>query len=34
MSGTARKGVLVKVLGENYNLDDEEDMKVQEIRGL
>lgn len=34
MSGTVRAGHQVKVLGENYTLEDEEDMKVKEISRL
>eukprot|EP01100_Stratorugosa_tubuloviscum_P009783 TRINITY_DN4118_c0_g1_i2.p1 TRINITY_DN4118_c0_g1~~TRINITY_DN4118_c0_g1_i2.p1 ORF type:complete len:981 (-),score=453.57 TRINITY_DN4118_c0_g1_i2:109-3051(-) len=34
MSGTAKSGVIVKVLGENYSIDDEEDMVVSEIKEI
>src|SRR5438105_3928918 len=30
-SGTVREGATVKVLGEGYSLEDEEDMTVKEI---
>ena len=33
-SGTIKKGMNVKVLGENYSLDDEEDMAVKTIKNL
>ncbi|CAG8836006.1 6476_t:CDS:2, partial [Racocetra persica] len=31
MSGSVRKGQIVRVLGEGYSIDDEEDMTVQEV---
>ncbi|CAG8473113.1 24812_t:CDS:10 [Cetraspora pellucida] len=31
MSGSVRKGQTVRVLGEGYSIDDEEDMTVQEV---
>jgi len=34
MSGTIHKGDLVKVLGENYSLDDDEDSCVKEVQKL
>jgi len=33
-SGTIKKGMNVKVLGENYSLEDEEDMAVKTIKNL
>lgn len=33
-SGTIRNGDNVKVLGENYSLDDEEDMKIKDVQRL
>ena len=32
LSGTLRPGDWVRVLGEGYSLDDEEDMAVKEVR--
>jgi len=34
MSGTLFRGDRVKILGENYSLDDDEDMTVREIQNL
>ncbi|KAK4684805.1 hypothetical protein P7C73_g5360, partial [Tremellales sp. Uapishka_1] len=34
MSGTVRRGQVVRVLGEGYSLEDEEDMVVQAIDGV
>lgn len=34
MSGTIKIGQKVKVLGEGYSPDDEEDMSIQEVTGL
>jgi U5 small nuclear ribonucleoprotein component len=34
MSGTLRKGDVVRVLGESYSMDDEEDMAVKQITNL
>ncbi len=34
MSGTIRKGQVVKVLGEGYSPDDEEDMVTQTIENI
>lgn len=34
LSGTLRVGQGVKVLGEHYSLEDEEDMTVQVVEGL
>lgn len=34
MSGTIRKGQVVKVLGEGYSPEDEEDMAVQSIDNI
>eukprot|EP01053_Blabericola_migrator_P001628 Blabericola_migrator_1__1627@NODE_1436_length_4551_cov_82_274978_g955_i0_p1_GENE_NODE_1436_length_4551_cov_82_274978_g955_i0NODE_1436_length_4551_cov_82_274978_g955_i0_p1_ORF_typecomplete_len1046_score251_35GTP_EFTU/PF00009_27/1_6e36EFTUD2/PF16004_5/3_3e29EFG_IV/PF03764_18/2_3e21EFG_C/PF00679_24/3_7e17EFG_II/PF14492_6/4_7e12GTP_EFTU_D2/PF03144_25/1_6e11MMR_HSR1/PF01926_23/0_011Septin/PF00735_18/0_013GBP/PF02263_19/0_42_NODE_1436_length_4551_cov_82_274978_g955_i014124156 len=34
MSGTVVKGQMVKVLGENYTLDDDEDVAVREVSHL
>lgn len=34
MSGTIHKGEIVKVLGENYSLSDDEDMLVREVSHL
>ena len=34
ISGTLKKGDQVKVLGENYNLEDEEDMTIKKIKGI
>jgi U5 small nuclear ribonucleoprotein component len=34
MSGTLRLGQDVKVLGEHYSLEDEEDMSVMTVEGL
>ncbi|EAR95586.1 elongation factor G domain protein (macronuclear) [Tetrahymena thermophila SB210] len=34
ISGTIRKNQTVKVLGERYNLEDEEDMTVKDVRKL
>ncbi|EGR33958.1 hypothetical protein IMG5_029560 [Ichthyophthirius multifiliis] len=34
ISGTLQKGQTVKVLGERYNLEDEEDMTIKEVRKL
>ncbi|CAG8498929.1 10302_t:CDS:10 [Scutellospora calospora] len=31
LSGTVRKGQTVRVLGEGYSIDDEEDMTIQEV---
>ncbi len=31
MSGTVKRGQVVKVLGEGYSLEDEEDMVVQSV---
>lgn len=33
-SGTLEVGASVKVMGEHYSLEDEEDMTVQEVEGL
>ncbi len=33
-SGTVKPGMTVKVLGEHYSLEDEEDMTVQEIENI
>ena len=32
ISGTIYKGQTVKVLGERYNLEDEEDMTIKDVR--
>lgn len=34
VSGTISKDQSVKVLGERYNLEDEEDMAIKEVRRL
>lgn len=34
LSGTARVGQTIRVLGESYSLDDEEDMAVRDILSL
>lgn len=34
MSGTVSKGQKVKVLGEGYSLEDEEDMVIQTVEGV
>ena len=34
ISGTIKKDQSVKVLGERYNLDDEEDMTIKDVRRL
>lgn len=31
LSGTVRKGQTVRVLGEGYSIDDEEDMTLQDV---
>jgi len=34
LSGTVRKGDVVKILGNNYKVDEEEDMDTQKITNL
>jgi len=34
MSGTVRKGQSVRVLGEGYSIEDEEDMTIQEVSNV
>lgn len=34
LSGTIHKNQTVKVLGENYTLEDEEDMAIKNVKGL
>lgn len=34
LSGEVKKGDEVKVLGENYSLEDEEDMWVGQVEGV
>lgn len=34
LSGTLQKGQTVKVLGERYNTDDEEDMSIKILKSL
>lgn len=33
-SGTLAQGMSVKVMGEHYSLEDEEDMTIQDVQGL
>jgi len=34
LSGTVRKGDVVKIFGNNYKVDEEEDMDTQKITNL
>lgn len=34
LSGTLKKGDTLKILGENYNLEDEEDMVIKPVKAL
>ena len=34
LSGTIHKNQIVKVLGENYNTEDEEDMTIKTVKNL
>ena len=34
LSGTIKKGQNVKLLGEKYNIDDEEDMTIRNIKNI